>query len=181
VDLPTCTGIKEGRRVKDVLPAFLDNELVDVRIRAEAFDFIRDEAVRSRDGKETGGILVGVDDGETVEIRCAGGPGPRAIRRADLISRETAFAQEVVDREWKRDGSDWIGEWHTHTVGRPLPSKLDRRTYEGIVTAADLEFQRFFSLILRANDESWEDLDIVLWEIDRQGIRPRSLLVVNVE
>jgi hypothetical protein len=66
-------------------------------------------------------------------------------------------------------------------VGRPLPSKLDRRTYEGIVTAADLEFQRFFSLILRANDESWEDLDIVLWEIDRQGIRPRSLLVVNVE
>jgi hypothetical protein len=81
----------------------------------------------------------------------------------------------------KRDGSDWIGEWHTHTVGRPLPSKLDRRTYEGIVTAADLEFQRFFSLILRANDESWEDLDIVLWEIDRQGIRPRSLLVVNVE
>jgi integrative and conjugative element protein (TIGR02256 family) len=113
--------------VKDALHVY--NEVADVRIREAALAFIVDEAVQSRDAKETGEIPIGVDDGETTEIRCAGGPGPRAVRWPDLISRDTAFAQEMVDREWRRDGSYWVGEWHTRSFGRPVPSELDQRTY----------------------------------------------------
>lgn len=41
---------------------------------------IQREAARSLDGLETGGILLGVDLGEEVNIRHAGGPGPKARR-----------------------------------------------------------------------------------------------------
>jgi integrative and conjugative element protein (TIGR02256 family) len=157
----------------------LSTELADIRIWESALPYVVDEAGRSRDGKETGGILIGMDDGDTVDIRYAAGPGPSAIRRFDLISRDTVFSQQFVNREWRRDGSDWIGEWHTHTVGRPVPSKLDRRTYMGFVTAPDLGFRRFFSLILSADDQSWEELDVVLWEVDRKHMRPRSFALAQ--
>ncbi len=162
----------------DALHAVRNNEVADISIREGAFAFIVDEAIRSRDGKETGGILIGVDEGTTTEIRCAGGPGPRAIRRPDLISRDTAFAQRIVDREWWRDGSDWVGEWHTHIFGRPVPSELDQRTYRSIIREPDLEFRRFFSLILRDDDGSWNDMDVAMWEVDRLGVRPRSWVLV---
>lgn len=164
--------------MKDAPLASPCSELVDVRIRTKALDFIVDEAGRSRDGKETGGILIGVDDGDIAEIRRAGGPGPRAIRHADLFSCDTAFAQKLVDEEWLREGSDWIGEWHTHTAGRPLPSKRDRRTYRRIITAEDLGFTRFFSLILCTNTGSWDDLHVVLWEVDQPNLRPCHLKLI---
>jgi integrative and conjugative element protein (TIGR02256 family) len=170
--------MKEGHRVMDAPPAPLSNELANVLIRTDVLDFILDEAESSRDGKETGGILIGTDYDDVAEIRRAGGPGPRAVRRADLFSRDTTFAQKLVDEEWQHDGSDWIGEWHTHTRGRPFPSERDRRTYRRFIVAEDLGFARFFSLILVTNTDLWEDVEAVLWEVTQQGLKPCRLTLV---
>ena len=57
------------------------------------------EASASTDGRETGGILLGFDASELGELLVmeAGGPGPKAERRADYFRRDLNHAREVAD------------------------------------------------------------------------------------
>src|SRR5689334_20336535 len=92
---------------------------------------------RRRVLRETGGPLFGFDHGDDVVIVGAGGPGPRAIHRRRLFIPD----REAVDRAITRvhrasDGRyAFLGSWHTHPLGRPLPSMTDVATASEI--AAD--------------------------------------------
>lgn len=78
--------------------------------------------------QETGGLLLGRRLADTIHISHVIGGGPGAI------STTTSF---VPDRDWQYDRIDelfqetrgrieYLGDWHTHPGGNPLPSRTDR-------------------------------------------------------
>jgi integrative and conjugative element protein (TIGR02256 family) len=124
-----------------------------IRIRGDALRVISAEAPASADGRETGGILLGHDPAAagTIEITTAGDPGPGADRRPDSFRRDLAHAQRLADEGYARDGSVWLGEWHTHPTEPPTPSSQDMTTYRKLFAHDDLDFDRIVSLIVTPN------------------------------
>lgn len=90
--------------------------------------------VRAAPRTETGGILVGRNLGDALEITFASGPGPKAVRRKHFFLRDKAFLQGVLDREVARsDGAvEYVGEWHVHPALDAPPSFVDRRSLRRI-------------------------------------------------
>jgi len=127
-----------------------------VRLGSRAAAVIESEARRSRDGNETGGILLGRIDGDVAAVCDAGGPGPRAVRKPRFFLRDLEHAQRLADLAYQRDGSIWIGEWHTHTAGEPAPSSLDLHTYTQLFGDPELRFEVLVSVILTA-DNGWHE------------------------
>lgn len=110
-------------------------------------------AVASDDGLETGGALFGVERSDgTLEIRHASDAGPNAERRRDFFARDLAYTDEHADRLFALDGSQWVGEWHTHPHADLLPSALDMTTYIHHLADEELGFQRFASIIVGSRD-----------------------------
>lgn len=92
------------------------------------------EARASRDGTETGGILLGTTDDDALVIRHAGDPGPHATRRATSFRRDLRHAQALGEWAFAHDRSIWVGEWHTHLHAPAAPSVRDLATYHGLLT-----------------------------------------------
>jgi integrative and conjugative element protein (TIGR02256 family) len=154
-----------------------------IHIDPEALEALHAEALAAKDGLETGGILLGCDDaaaGET-HVTLVGGPGPNAQRRADFFCRDLAYAIELGDQAYARDGSVWVGEWHTHPGAQVRPSRRDLRTYRGFLEDPVLEFEHFACVIV-ASDDGWESVACAAWIIslppgDRsERVRVRSAI-----
>ncbi|TQK17948.1 integrative and conjugative element protein (TIGR02256 family) [Microbacterium sp. SLBN-154] len=122
--------------------------VVPIRITRSALRLIASEAVASSDGRETGGVLLGISDGEHITIRHAGGPGPGARRTPMTFDRDLVYAQDLADEAWARDRSQWIGEWHTHSSGPLFPSPRDISSYLTHLADAELGFTQFVSVIV---------------------------------
>jgi integrative and conjugative element protein (TIGR02256 family) len=137
-----------------------------VTLAAAAYETIAAEARRSADGKETGGILLGHDhDGELL-VSAAGDPGPDAERAARRFRRDLKHAQALADAAYRRDGSVWIGEWHTHPDGQVEPSAVDLGTYLSHLADASLGFDRFLSLIVvPCPEHGWSHSTIAAWVV----------------
>jgi integrative and conjugative element protein (TIGR02256 family) len=143
-----------------------------VRVARAVLTATTTEAVTAADGRETGGILLGSDDGTVLEIRQAGGPGPHADRRAGEFRRDLAHAEELALAAWAADGSVWIGEWHTHPRGPARPSATDLATYGGFLTDPTLGFRRFSAIIITpANGEDWRRMRMAAWLVTLDGAR----------
>lgn len=90
-------------------------------------------------GDETGGILVGH---YTVALNCA---VIRAVSRApsDSARGRTWFDRGVrglqrwIDRLWARERYYYLGEWHFHPQGAPLPSATDIRQMEQVAASVN--------------------------------------------
>jgi len=135
-----------------------------VRLRSAVAQVIAAQAKASADGTETGGILLGHDRGEALVVTVAGDPGPNSQRTPSRFQRDLAHAQALADQAHDRDGSVWIGEWHTHPRGPVEPSELDCRTYASHLADASLGFDRFLSLIvLPCCDHGWEHVTVTAW------------------
>ncbi|WP_419233454.1 Mov34/MPN/PAD-1 family protein [Gordonia sp. CPCC 205515] len=131
-----------------------------------AADLIRAELSQTDDGRETGGILLGQTARDTATIQHAGRPGPRAIRTLTSFSRDRNYSQAFADACWSYDHSVWIGEWHSHPTGPPIPSNKDSETYEQLLADPDLDFDVFISIIVTP---SQSDLLLGGWWYDVQG------------
>jgi integrative and conjugative element protein (TIGR02256 family) len=131
-----------------------------------ARESIVDLAGAAADGKETGGILLGhgpEPDG-TVHVEQAGDPGPNAIRRPDLFLRDLEYARALADEAWDRSEAVWVGEWHTHLRASGHPSKADLATYYCLLSATDLEFEVFVSIIAVPGPEGdWDEPELWPW------------------
>lgn len=66
-----------------------------VKVAPTALSTITQVALRSRDGLETGGILLGTDNLEGISIRHAGDPGLEAIRRENFFMRDLNHARRL--------------------------------------------------------------------------------------
>jgi integrative and conjugative element protein (TIGR02256 family) len=113
---------------------------IKVKVSDVALEAILKEAIASRDGNETGGILLGhdVDAAGTIVVMEAGDPGPGAVRRRDFFRRDLDHAQRLADEAFRRNQAVWVGEWHTHVVGDDVPSGLDLKTYRGFLADSEL-------------------------------------------
>ncbi len=122
------------------------------------------EARASADGLETGGILLGHDLGTHLLVTVAGGPGPNATREKNRFLRDLDHARALADEAYDRDGSIWIGEWHTHLTGPAEPSAVDLTTYADHLADGRLGFERFLSVIvLPCPDHGWQHVSAVAW------------------
>jgi integrative and conjugative element protein (TIGR02256 family) len=72
-------------------------------------------ALESR-GQETGGILVGHNDGIDVRVSQASDAGPNAQRSASHFLRDTEYCRGFLDQAYSDSGADYVGEWHSHVV-----------------------------------------------------------------
>lgn len=136
------------------------------RMTAESLLALATEAPRSTDGNETGGILLGHDTAQGLVVTVAGDPGPNAERAPDRFRRDLKHAQRLADEAYDRDGSVWIGEWHTHPTGPAVPSGVDLETYLSHLSREDLGFDRFLALIaLRCPDRGWDHVHLTAWVV----------------
>lgn len=131
----------------------MDPLLARVSIHRRALNLIADEATRNLDGLETGGILLGRDEGDQLVVFHSGGPGPQAVRQPARFLRDLAYARTVAESAWDLDRSQWIGEWHTHPNGDVHPSPTDLRSYFGHLADPDLGFVRFLAVIVTVSAE----------------------------
>jgi integrative and conjugative element protein (TIGR02256 family) len=147
-----------------------------IRVFPAAASVIEAEAPSSSDGRETGGILLGHDNGTVVSITAAGGPGPKAVRTPVRFVRDLAYSQSLADEAYERDRSVWVGEWHTHPNGLPNPSPLDVKTYMSHLAEPDLGFHRFVAfIVVPCRVHGWVETVIVPWVLTTGGATVASL------
>lgn len=136
------------------------------------------EAPASADGRETGGILLGQDLGRRLVVTVAGDPGPMADRRPDGFVRDLDHARRLGDAAYERDGSVWIGEWHTHPGGPVTPSPTDMKTYDRLLADPDLGFERVLSLIVTPCPvHGWEETSVTAWIVGHAGAELSEIAV----
>lgn len=97
-------------------------------ISEAALEVIFRETDVGNDGTETGGILLGFR-ADSFRVTVAGDPGRHAVRHEHSFLRDLRHSQHLAEAAWKRDRSQWIGEWHTHPTGPCHPSRADMLTY----------------------------------------------------
>lgn len=138
-------------------------------IAPEAERRIRELANASADHRETGGILLGrgPDADGVIHVEEAGKPGENAERRPDFFLRDRAHAERLAEEAWERSHSIWVGEWHTHPTGPPVPSTRDLVTYAGLLDDPDLGFEALVSVIVVPGaDEDWDASRLLVWILE---------------
>jgi integrative and conjugative element protein (TIGR02256 family) len=138
---------------------------------------IAGEATRSHDGLETGGILLGTDMVDRIVISRAGGPGPRAYRGTHAFLRDLAYARQLADAAWREEGTQWVGEWHTHPSGDLIPSELDLRSYLCHLYDTELRLDRFVAVIVGPVADA--GVTAATWLIEWQRVRLVPLAVTT--
>ncbi|MDJ0356626.1 Mov34/MPN/PAD-1 family protein [Paenarthrobacter sp. PH39-S1] len=148
-----------------------------IRIAPRALSLITREAIRSRDGLETGGILLGTDGHNGIVIRHAGEPGPKARRGSHRFLRDLAHARQLAEVAWKEDRSQWIGEWHTHPSGDLAPSSYDLDSYSRHLRDPELGFDRFIAIIVGVSPTG--AATPVVWIVDQKCARPTPVTLAE--
>jgi integrative and conjugative element protein (TIGR02256 family) len=127
---------------------------------------IRELARASEDRSETGGILLGrgPDERGVIHVEHAGEPGEHAERRPDYFLRDRAHAEHLADAAWTDSRAVWVGEWHTHPTGPPIPSMRDLVTYAGLLDDPELAFEAFVTMIVVPHESKrWEAPRLLMW------------------
>lgn len=138
---------------------------------------ILSEAQASRDGRETGGLLIGFETEEGVLITEAGKPGPEAVRRRDFFLRDLEFAERLLRDAFLRTGAVWVGDWHTHTVSCDRPSITDAESYIRLLNDDELAFDEFLTVIVTSRSGTFCDARLAPWTASRQGLRRADLVL----
>lgn len=146
---------------------------MSVRIPARVRRQIESAAAIAADGRETGGILLGFDDPDNTRfwVTEASTAGPAAERSAARFRRDLAFVSQVAERAFTIDGSQWIGDWHTHPGGPPQPSPKDLASWRNAIEQSDLAV--FLALILVAGDgDDWTAPICQAWAVTAKAAQP---------
>lgn len=79
---------------------------------------------------ETGGVLSGYYDEESLIIDTASGPGPNANHQIDEFELDKEHMDKFLDDQYSESEGRkiYVGEWHTHPQKFPQPSPLDLRS-----------------------------------------------------
>lgn len=135
-------GLKKAAR--------LDLQLCDRRFRSDDERFALE--IKSKElgkmlqlcvdagGLETGGIVVGnySQSHEVALIRDVSGPPRDSKSGATWVHRGVRGLQAWLHRLWSKNHY-YLGEWHFHPGGRPIPSDTDRRQIKQISESADYQ------------------------------------------
>lgn len=77
--------------------------------------------------QETGGILVGyyTPAHDCAVVTALSGPPEDSVRGPRLFERGTKGIQRWISRLWREKRHFYLGEWHFHPGGEPVPSPDD--------------------------------------------------------
>jgi integrative and conjugative element protein (TIGR02256 family) len=105
-------------------------------------------------GAETGGILIGLVEQQTLAVAYVSPPGPRATKHRLFFRRDTAFLQRLLDRRVRQSprAIDYVGEWHVHRALDTEPSWVDKRELWRIAASANYAPDRPVLLLLEADE-----------------------------
>lgn len=114
----------------------------------------RSERVNGRH-VETGGILFGHTDEflKIIWVDEISGPPPDSIQSAAAFICGTAGVSEMNAEKIKRTRKSvaFVGMWHTHPGGMPLPSRTDYSTMANLLTGDEFQAKRFLMMIIGAD------------------------------
>jgi integrative and conjugative element protein (TIGR02256 family) len=136
------------------------------RLEAAVEERIRELARAASDGRETGGILLGrgPDEHGVIVVEEAGDAGDHAERRPDYFLRDRAHAERLAEIAWERSRAVWVGEWHTHPNGLPIPSTRDLATYSALLDDSELAFKALVSVIAVPDPaQRWQAPRLLVW------------------
>lgn len=135
---------------------------------------IEGEARCSVDGRETGGILLGFGGDERgYWVTQAGGPGPAAVRSATRFVRDLAHSEVLAEAAYHLDGSQWIGDWHTHLGGPARLSDIDLGSYRRVLDNSDLDL--FLAILALPSATGWRCPRLSCWAVSAERVDPVAL------
>jgi len=84
---------------------------------------------------EAGGILLGAYRGPDMEVTGLTHPGPADERMLYSFTRSDLLHDMANKKIWEESGGtvSYIGEWHTHPVGKAVPSSIDVNSWKSEV------------------------------------------------
>lgn len=96
-------------------------------------DFMRHDSSRF----EAGGILIGSYRGPHIEIVDATQPMPSDKRSRHNFLRCDPGHRHIVQSSWESSNhtNTFIGEWHTHPEKKPVPSSIDKNSWNCLIKA----------------------------------------------
>lgn len=99
---------------------------------------------------ETGGVLLGYVLQRDWVVRVLVGPGPNAVHGAAGFLPDAPWQEARITEAYELSGRrlEYLGDWHTHPLGRPTPSLLDRRTLRAIARTRSARCPRPLMAIL---------------------------------
>ena len=85
---------------------------------------------------ETGGVLLGHRTDRQCTVVEVVGPGPRATHGPTTFDPDQEWQEAEVARLWTAHGGNvnYLGDWHSHPNGPPVPSERDRTVLRLIAT-----------------------------------------------
>ena len=89
--------------------------------------------------------------------------------------RDLQHAQRLATAAWGSDGSQWVGEWHTHPRGSLVPSQADFRSYLSHLDDDELRLARFLSIVVTIGSQG---MLAAAWIVDRNVAQ---LMAIEVE
>ena len=119
------------------------DEFDTVKILGNAHELMITESTGRRN-VETGGILLGFIESNSLIVTHASLPGPNAIHKRAYFVRDKKFCQEYLDRIHREFAGKvhYIGEWHKHLELNPSPSRTDINSLTSIAIQPNYEVHR---------------------------------------
>lgn len=80
--------------------------------------------------RETGGALFGYESDEETVVACAFGPGPKARHGFGRFEPDPETTRRLIASVGNSSEGRYrfLGSWHTHPGGAPVPSPTDEQT-----------------------------------------------------
>ncbi len=157
----------------------------EVRISSSARDDLRTWTRRSRrvagPRTETGGHLFGERDSASlvVWIDEITGPPPDSEATPDGFVCGTAGVIDVSEAKKTNScgATRYIGMWHSHPQGKPVPSPTDHQAMQRLVAGADGRPRQQHGLLLNVGGDLWADARMSVVQYSRE--QSRSLATVQ--
>jgi integrative and conjugative element protein (TIGR02256 family) len=143
------------RRVRNALSAAPSEGLLERRvlIHYPVVEMIERACRQCAHAAESGGILLGAVRGPHLEVTDFTEPGPDDVRSMFQFVRQDTRHQKAADKAWAASHQivTFAGEWHTHPVGEPIPSSVDRKNWAALARRT-----RYPMLFLLAAPGKWK-------------------------
>jgi integrative and conjugative element protein (TIGR02256 family) len=122
---------------------------------------------------ETGGMLLGYAapraEPEELMVETVLGPGPGSRHFKHRFEPDGAWQERELAKIYQASGriTTYLGDWHTHPGGLPLPSRRDRKTARAIARKKSARMPRPLMLILGSDSKDGWSPAVFRWHKGR--------------
>ncbi|PLX47374.1 MAG: hypothetical protein C0613_14390 [Desulfobulbaceae bacterium] len=105
---------------------------------------------------ETGGIFMGYQakDGQDLVVTNVIGPGPNAVHKPCGYIPDVTFQEQQIAKIYRESGQldTYLGDWHTHPLGKTLLSRKDKRTLRRIARHTEARIAQPIMAVLACSE-----------------------------